>query len=88
MKTKTIIISLFLAGAVCLMVKGAWAKDVRGVTDNTIKAACLVDLSGPGKYGGPPIAEAFRDYVEWVNDTGGVHGRKIDLVVEDNGRRI
>jgi len=85
MKTRTIIFSLFLAVAMALTIGGAWAKDVRGVTDNTIKAACLVDLSGPGKYGGPPIAEAFRDYVEWVNDTGGVHGRKIDLVVEDNG---
>jgi branched-chain amino acid transport system substrate-binding protein len=81
MKTRTIIFSLFLAVAIALTTGGAWAKDVRGVTDNTIKAACLVDLSGPGKYGGPPIAEAFRDYVAWVNDTGGVHGRKIDLIV-------
>lgn len=64
---------------------GSWAAGARGVTDTSVKIACLVDLSGPGKYGGPPIADAFRDYVAWVNDTGGVHGRKIDLIVEDNG---
>ena len=85
MKTRTIIISVFLTVALCLTVNSAWAKDVRGVTDDAIKVACLVDLSGPGKYGGPPIAEAFRDYAAWVNDTGGINGRKIDLIVEDNG---
>jgi branched-chain amino acid transport system substrate-binding protein len=67
------------------MVSGTWAAEVRGVTDNEVKIACLVDLSGPGKYGGPPIAEAFKDYVAWINATGGIYGRKINLVVEDNG---
>jgi branched-chain amino acid transport system substrate-binding protein len=85
MKTRTIVISLFLTVALCLVVSGAWAKGVRGVTDTTVKIGCLVDLSGPGKYGGPPIAEAFKDYAAWVNDTGGIHGRKIEVVVEDNG---
>jgi len=74
-----------LAGALCLLAGAVWAGDIRGVTDTEIKLACLVDLSGPGKYGGPPVAEAFKDCVAWVNDTGGVHGRKINLVVEDNG---
>jgi len=53
--------------------------------DKTVKLACLIDLSGPGKYGGPPIVDAFKDYVAWVNDTGGIHGRKIDMIYEDNG---
>ena len=74
-----------LAVALCLSLGSAWAADVRGVTDKEVKIACLVDLSGPGKYGGPPIADAFRDYVAWVNDTGGINGRKINLIVEDNG---
>jgi|APIni6443716594_1056825.scaffolds.fasta_scaffold30558_2 branched-chain amino acid transport system substrate-binding protein len=77
--------SVLLAVVMCLSVSSAWAATVRGVADNEIKIACLVDLSGPGKYGGPPIADAFRDYVAWVNDTGGIHGRKINLIVEDNG---
>ena len=84
MKIRSILISLLLVGSF-LIGTSVWGADVRGVTDKTVKLACLVDLSGPGKYGGPPIAEAFRDYVAWVNDTGGIHGRKIDLIVEDNG---
>lgn len=77
--------SILLAVVVFLSVNNSWAATVRGVTDQEIKIACLVDLSGPGKYGGPPIADAMRDYVAWVNDTGGIHGRKIKLIVEDNG---
>ncbi|MCP4681818.1 MAG: ABC transporter substrate-binding protein, partial [Desulfobacterales bacterium] len=78
-------LTLVLAAVLCFPASHVLAKKVRGVTDDSIKIACLVDLSGPGKYGGPPIAEAFKDYVSWVNDNGGIHGRKIDLIIEDNG---
>jgi len=85
MRSKIWGLGILLAVVLCLSVNSAWAAAVRGVTDTEIKIACLVDLSGPGKYGGPPIADAFRDYVAWVNDTGGINGRKINLIVEDNG---
>lgn len=85
MKARSLILVLLSAGLLCLVAAGVWAAEVRGVTDKEVTIACLVDLSGPGKYGGPPIADAFRDYVAWVNDQGGVHGRKINLIVEDNG---
>jgi len=67
------------------MVSGAWAAEVRGVTDKSVKIGCLIDFSGPGKYAGVPISQGFKDYVAWINDKGGINGRKIDLVVEDNG---
>lgn len=85
MKKKNILIILLLVGSLFLTGTVVWGAEVRGVMDKKIKLACLVDLSGPGKYGGPPIADAFKDYVAWVNDTGGIHGRTIDLIVEDNG---
>ena len=85
MKSRTIILGLLLGAALCFTVSAAWAQEVRGVTDKEVKIACLVDLSGPGKYGGPPIVDAFKDYVAWANDKGGIHGRMINLVVEDNG---
>ncbi len=85
MKKKRIALNVALVGLLCLAAASVWAAEIRGVTDKEIKLACLVDLSGPGKYGGPPIVDAFKDYVAWVNDTGGVHGRKINLIVEDNG---
>ncbi len=85
MRAGRIILSLVLAAALCLMAAGVRAAEVRGVTDTEVKIACLVDFTGPGKYAGVPISDAFKDYVAWINDTGGVNGRKIKLIVEDNG---
>jgi branched-chain amino acid transport system substrate-binding protein len=85
MKKTTIILSLSLVMAICLWGRGTWAEDVRGVTKNEIKLACLVDFSGPGKYAGPPLALGAETYIKYVNDQGGVHGRRINLIVEDNG---
>lgn len=85
MKTRTIILILFLAGALCFMTTGAWAKGVRGVTDTEVKIAILVDFSGPGKFAGPPLAMGAQTYIKYINDQGPIHGRKINLIVEDNG---
>lgn len=76
----------WLVVALTLVALGAVnAQEVRGVTDTEVKIACLVDFTGPGKYAGPPISDAFKDYCAWVNDSGGIHGRKINLIIEDNG---
>ncbi|MGD8520236.1 MAG: ABC transporter substrate-binding protein [Desulfobacterales bacterium] len=85
MKKTTIVLSILLAIAICLTVSGTWAADVRGVTKDEIKLACLVDFSGPGKFAGPPLALGAETYIKYINDQGGVHGRKIKLIVEDNG---
>jgi len=78
-------LSLMLAVVLCLSMNSAWAADVRGVTDKEIKIAWLTDLSGPGKYAGPPMSDVARDFVAMVNDKGGINGRKINLIIEDNG---
>jgi branched-chain amino acid transport system substrate-binding protein len=85
MRMRAFIVAAIVSCLLCLMVGGVWAAEVRGVTDKEVKIGCLVDFSGPGKYAGKPISDAFKDYVAWINDQGGVHGRKINLVVEDNG---
>jgi branched-chain amino acid transport system substrate-binding protein len=85
MKKRTIVLSLMLVMATCFIVSGSWAAEVRGVTDKEIKLACLVDFSGPGKFAGPPLALGAETYIKYINDQGGVHGRKIKLIVEDNG---
>jgi len=84
MKAKKIIINLFLLASLFLVVTSVWALDARGVTDKSIKLALLFDLSGPGRYAAPWITEGSKDYVAWINDKGGVHGRTIELIVEDN----
>jgi branched-chain amino acid transport system substrate-binding protein len=85
MKKRRIGLCLLLAVSMWLWTSTMWAADVRGVTKNEIKLACLVDFSGPGKFAGPPLALGAETYVKYINDQGGVHGRKIKLIVEDNG---
>jgi len=68
-----------------LYMNSAYAGDVRGVTDTEIKLACLVDFSGPGKYAGKPLALGAETFVKYLNSRGGINGRMIKLIVEDNG---
>jgi len=85
MKTRTMVGTLMLAAALCLCAAGAWAGEVRGVTDTEVKIGFLADFTGPGKFAGPPLEMGARIFTDYVNARGGVHGRKINLVVEDNG---
>jgi branched-chain amino acid transport system substrate-binding protein len=65
---------------------GAQQKIVtQGVTDSEIKLGVHVDLSGPITVWGIPQRNGHIMRVEEQNAKGGVYGRKIDLIVEDNG---
>ncbi|MFH1242670.1 MAG: ABC transporter substrate-binding protein [Pseudomonadota bacterium] len=56
-----------------------------GVTDDKILFGTFQDMSGPGAYLGKQCTAALDVWKKWVNDDlGGIHGRKVDFVVEDN----
>lgn len=57
--------------------------DPQGVTDSSVKFGSHTDLSGPLAIGGAPATLASQIRFEQANAAGGVHGRKIELVVED-----
>ena len=55
-----------------------------GVTDNKILFGSFQDMSGPGAYLGKQCSAALEVWKKWVNeDLGGIHGRKVDFVIED-----
>ena len=56
-----------------------------GVDDTTIKVGMLADLSGAFAGLVTEIVEAQRVFWDQVNADGGIGGRQIELVVEDNG---
>jgi len=85
MKITKVLTILFLISSLFLVLPSAWASDVRGVTDKSIKLGMLYDLSGPGRYAAPWITAGSNDFIAWINDKGGVHGRTIELIHEDNG---
>ena len=58
--------------------------EVRGVTDKEIKLGIIMPMTGPGASFGTIAAEATRIYVKYINDKGGVNGRRLNLIVEDD----
>jgi branched-chain amino acid transport system substrate-binding protein len=60
------------------------------VTNEGISATEIVigthqDLSGPIKVWGVPVSNGMKMAVDEVNAAGGVNGRKLKLILEDNG---
>ena len=56
----------------------------RGVTDSSVKIGLILDQTGPLKMLTAPITEAMRLYFRHVNDRGGINGRKVKFLVEDD----
>ena len=61
---------------------------VRGVTDTSITFGIHTDLSGPLATWGVPTANGLRMRFEEANEAGGVHGRKLEVVVEDSQYQV
>ena len=56
-----------------------------GVTDKEIVIGSHLDLSGPIAMWGKQTKLGMEMRAREINEAGGIHGRKIRLVVEDNG---
>ncbi len=60
----------------------------RGVTDDTIKIGAYTDLSGGLAIWGVPAVNGQRMRFDEANEAGGIHGRKIEFIVEDNQYQV
>lgn len=74
-----------LASAILAAPGLALAQSSPGVSRSEIVIGSIQDLSGPLVSFGKPVRDAMLMRVEQANATGGVHGRKLRLVVEDSG---
>lgn len=83
MLQKTLIHTALAVGALALA--GAASAQTQGITDKEIVIGTHVDLSGPITFWGVPQRNGHIMRVEEINAAGGIHGRKIKLIVEDNG---
>jgi branched-chain amino acid transport system substrate-binding protein len=64
-------------------VLGRAATTTRGVADSEIVIGCMSDLSGVTAVQGVNAANATRLVFDEANRSGGIHGRKVRLIVED-----
>ncbi|MBP6819314.1 ABC transporter substrate-binding protein [Ferrovibrio sp. MS7] len=80
-----------LAAVVALSVPFAAAAQsakVRGVSKNEIVIGMHTDLSGPAASYGVHSSNAMRMRIDEVNEAGGIYGRKLKLIVEDNQYQV
>ena len=57
----------------------------RGVTDTEIVIGSSQPLSGPAAFWGQGVGGGMDAYLKWINDAGGINGRKIRLVLRYDG---
>src|SRR4030095_15281108 len=77
-----------LIGAVALSGVAAAQKETRGVSKTEIVLGMHTDLSGPAATYGVSSSNAGKMRFDGLNEKGGVHGRKIRLVVEDTQYQV
>jgi branched-chain amino acid transport system substrate-binding protein len=77
-----ILVLLITVGVIGLgITTGVWAKD--------IKAAAVINLTGPASTWGQFHAKAHQEYFRYVNEVkGGVAGHKIDLTIVDHAYKV
>src|ERR1044072_7633268 len=56
-----------------------------GISSTEIVIGTHQDLSGPIKVWGVPVSNGMKMAVEEINAAGGINGRKLKLILEDNG---
>ena len=62
----------------------AQAQQEPGITDKTIKIGVFAPLSGAGMAYGFDVMNAAKMYYAKINKEGGIHGRQLELVIEDD----
>ena len=55
-----------------------------GVYKDRIDWGILMDLSGPTSASQAPWVKGFQDYMRKINESGGINGRKVNVLAEDN----
>ena len=76
---------LTIVAATLSLMAGASQAQQQGVTKDEILVGSIQDLSGPIAAFGKAVRQGMLLRVEEINEQGGVHGRKLKLIVEDDG---
>jgi len=82
MKLKGLWIGLLVFSLLSLLTGVCLAQ--RGVTKDMIKLGLILVKTGPVAALGLPNGQGMVDYMQYLNDQGGVHGRKIEVIWEDD----
>ncbi len=76
---------LVLACLALALVAAPAAAETRGVTDKEITLGIVLVKTGPVAALGIPQGNGMIDYMKYINEQGGINGRKIKVIWEDDG---
>jgi branched-chain amino acid transport system substrate-binding protein len=82
MSTKVVVCAIALSAA---LVAAPVQAQSQGVSKNEILVGSILDMSGPLASYGKAVRQGMLLRAEEANEQGGIHGRKIKLLVEDDG---
>jgi branched-chain amino acid transport system substrate-binding protein len=71
--------------ATLALLAGAGQAQTQGVTKDELVVGTIQDLSGPVAAFGKAVRQGMQLRVDEINEQGGINGRKIKLIAEDNG---
>lgn len=74
---------LVFGAILCLLPGILQAAEVPGVTDTEVVIGCTTPLSGPAALWGT-TGMGMKAWADYINDQGGIHGRKIKFVMKDD----
>jgi branched-chain amino acid transport system substrate-binding protein len=81
LKCQSVLVALSSALAVSVL---AQESPTDGVYKDRIDWGMLMDMSGPASEAQSTFVKGFQDFMRMTNDAGGVNGRKINVLAEDN----
>ncbi|MEW6614854.1 MAG: ABC transporter substrate-binding protein [Thermodesulfobacteriota bacterium] len=81
-------ISIILTVPLLLFCYTAVLGETRGVTKDTITVGYLTANTGPIAKDSQAVSSGVRNYIRYVNEQGGINGRKIKVIYEDTGYSI
>jgi branched-chain amino acid transport system substrate-binding protein len=76
--------AFWLAAAFFLLIPAAALAADPGVTDTEVTIGVSTPLSGPAALWGT-TAMGMKAWADYLNDKGGIHGRKINVIIKDDG---
>jgi branched-chain amino acid transport system substrate-binding protein len=70
--------------ALCAATAWSFESPADGVYKDRIDWGVMMDLSGPTAASEVPWTNGVKAYIRKVNEAGGIHGRQINLLIEDD----
>ncbi|HZH27718.1 MAG TPA: ABC transporter substrate-binding protein [Azospirillaceae bacterium] len=76
------------AGAALSSLPAPWVRGLRAQQASEIPVGVASPMTGVFAFAGLEGADGGTHYVQWLNERGGIAGRKIRLLVEDTGYQV